>query len=260
VGFFAFAVLAYSFTELEALPASFRSRLVVLGAFTLAAGGELGTLTATVEVYRKSKMLGDDGEPATNRWDWAGLVVSLCATLGEFLIAFATLLGVQATWGPAVQQWGPVALGLMSALDAYVNFMEFGFYLADYDQRRERWQRLAEEWTHRTSSNRSVNASGRQSGAVGGQRAGSERAVTADGRAVTASAQPVPTNGAQSAPNGQSVTATIDQWRDIARSLNGQRASVDADMVTSLLSERGLDAPSDSTVRRWARLTASGEL
>jgi hypothetical protein len=253
VGFFAFAVLAYSFTELEALPASFRSRLVVLGAFTLAAGGELGTLTATVEVYRKSKMLDSDGEPATNRWDWAGLVVSLCATLGEFLIAFATLLGVQATWGPAVQQWGPVALGLMSALDAYVNFMEFGFYLADYDQRRERWQRLAEEWTHRTSSNRSVNASGRQSGADDGQRSGSERAVTA-------SAQPVTANGAQSAGDEQSVTATIDHWRDIARSLNGQRASVDADTVTSLLSERGLDAPSDSTVRRWARMTASGEL
>ena len=58
----------------------------------------------------------------------------------------------------------------------------------------------------------------------------------------------------------QPVTATIDQWRIIAQSLNGQRASVTADMIIDLLTERGMTAPSDSTVRRWARMTVNGEL
>ena len=112
-----------------------------------------------------------------------------------------------------------------------------------------------------------MSASERQTGADDERCPVGERAVTADDRAVTASAQPVPTNGAQSAPvstpvvsSDQPVTAGIDQWRAIAQSLNGQRASVTADMIIDLLTERGMTAPSDSTVRRWARLTVNGEL
>ena len=40
VGFFCFAVLAFGFTELETLSASFRRGLVITGAFTLAFGSE----------------------------------------------------------------------------------------------------------------------------------------------------------------------------------------------------------------------------
>jgi hypothetical protein len=130
VGFFAFAVLAFSFTELTSLPTWFRTGLVLVGALCLAVGGEIGTLTTTVEIYRKSL------QKKTIWWDWIGLTVSLMATLAEFLIAFATLLGVKAEiWSAQMLLWGPIALGLLSALDGYVNFMEFGLYLATYDQR-----------------------------------------------------------------------------------------------------------------------------
>lgn len=55
IGFCAFAVLAFSFTELQSLPATFRRWLVIVGSFSLAIGGEVGTLSATVEIFRKRK-------------------------------------------------------------------------------------------------------------------------------------------------------------------------------------------------------------
>lgn len=141
VGFFAFAVLAFSFTELALLPSWFKIGLVILGALCLAVGGEGGTLTTTVEIFRKYRM------KETVWWDWTGLVMSLCATLAEFLIAFATLLNVRAQiWSEPMQLWGPIALGLLSALDSYVNFMEYGLFLATYDKRMRQWERDYERW------------------------------------------------------------------------------------------------------------------
>lgn len=152
LGFCAFGVLAFSFTELQLL-GSLRTWLVVIGAVSLAIGGEVGTLGATIEVYRKSQVLKtkqrkdrQSGETRTIEysdavwWDWVGLVVSLCATFLEFVIAFAALLGVNATWGPTVRLYGPIVLGVMSALDAYVNFMEVGLYLSQYDKRYKKWE------------------------------------------------------------------------------------------------------------------------
>lgn len=136
VGFFAFAILAFSFTEIQSLPSWFRTGLVIVGAFCLAVGGEIGTLTTTVEIFRKSRQ-GD-----AIWWDWVGLTLSLFATLAEFLIAFATLLGVKAQiWSEPMQLWGPIALGLLSALDSYTNFAEYGLYLSMYDKRVVAWQR-----------------------------------------------------------------------------------------------------------------------
>jgi hypothetical protein len=62
VGFCAFAVLAFSFTELATLPATFRRWLVIVGSFALAIGGEVGTLAATIEIFRKRNK--------AEVWDW----------------------------------------------------------------------------------------------------------------------------------------------------------------------------------------------
>jgi len=132
LGFFAFSVLAFGFAELDTLPDTFRTGLVLVGAFSLAFGGEIGTLSAVVEIFRK------DGQ--CKAWDWAGLVVSVLSTLSAFVLAFAALLGVRATWAPAVQMYGPIVLGVLSALDAYSGFMEFGLYLNTHDQRVETWR------------------------------------------------------------------------------------------------------------------------
>jgi DNA-binding transcriptional ArsR family regulator len=132
VGFFCFAVLAFGFTELETLPAGFRRGLVITGAFALAFGSEIGTLSNVVEIYRKG------AERQT--WDWLGLVVSVASTFASFVLAFAALLGVKATWGLKVQLYGPLVLGVLAALDAYGGFMEFGLYLNSHDARMKQWR------------------------------------------------------------------------------------------------------------------------
>ncbi len=132
VGFFAFGVLGFGFTELEALSGNFRRLLVLVGAFALAFGSEVGTLSSITEIYRKGERLG--------RWDKSALVISVLSTFSAFILAFASLLGVKATWGQFVQLYGPIFLGMLAALDSYGGFMEFGLYLNSYDRRIKQWQ------------------------------------------------------------------------------------------------------------------------
>jgi hypothetical protein len=140
IGLFAFAVLAYSFTELRTLPAQFRRNLVLTGAFALAFGDEIGTLTTAVEIFRKH------GNGQARFWDWAGLGVSVLATLAAFLLAFAALLGASASWSEPVRAWGAIALGVCAALDSYVNFAELGLYLATHDARHREWDTYYLRW------------------------------------------------------------------------------------------------------------------
>lgn len=132
VGFFAFGVLGFGFTEVGALTAGFREALVLTGAFALAFGSEVGTLSSITEIYRKGERLG--------RWDKFALAVSVLSTFSAFILAFASLLGVKATWGQTVQLYGPIVLGMLAALDSYGGFMEFGLYLNSYDKRIKQWQ------------------------------------------------------------------------------------------------------------------------
>jgi len=142
-GFGAFAVLAYSFTEVQQLSAYFRRILVLVGAFSLAVGAEFGTLPAIVEIFRKA---GSRGKQKVRIWDWAGLIISLIATLASFLFAFATLLGERTNWSKSFQIWGSIVLGLFAALDCYVNFAEFGLYLSTFDDRMDTWERKYAKW------------------------------------------------------------------------------------------------------------------
>ena len=220
VGFFAFAVLAFSFTEMSALPRSFRTSLVIIGAFALAIGGELGTLTNTIEVFRKSKK--DAQYERAVWWDWAGLGVSLAATLGEFLIAFAALLGVKATWSVPFQLWGPIALGLLSALDAYVGFMEVGLYLAEYDKRYKIWATEYQKF-------------------LKGELYGSKIAQSDSAQVV------------QAAETDTNPRATIADWRVIYAGMNGNRADLDTDTVAAAVEAAGFLLPSRRSLQNWAR-------
>jgi len=141
LGFFAFSVLAYGFVELDTLSASFRTTLVLIGAFSLAFGGEVGTLSTVVEIFRK------DGQAQT--WDWVGLAVSVLSTLAAFVLAFAALLGARATWSAGVKLYGPIVLGVLAALDAYSGFMEFGLYLSQHDSRMEQYIATRERYDKR---------------------------------------------------------------------------------------------------------------
>jgi len=128
VGLFCFAVLAYSFTELRQLPNGFRRWMVIVGAFSLAAGSEIGTLSNVVDIYRK-------GGPRT--WDWLALGFSLGTTIASFVLGFAALLLKDLSWVNAALNYGAIVLGILAALDAYGGFMEFGLYLKQKDDRRE---------------------------------------------------------------------------------------------------------------------------
>ena len=134
VGFFAFAVLAYSFVELDTLPPSFRRWLVLIGAFAIAAGSEIGTLANTVEIFRKH------GAGETRTWDWLGFGVSVVTTLVAFVFSWAALLHSETVWSGPLRLWGPVALGALAALDSYANFAELGLYIATVDIDLRAWR------------------------------------------------------------------------------------------------------------------------
>lgn len=142
VGFCAFAVLAFSFTELQSLPEAFRRWLVIVGSFALAIGGELGTLSATIEVFRKRKH--------AEAWDWLALAISALATMAAFVLSFAALLGVNATWSEVVKLYGPIVLGVLAAFDAYAGFAEVGMYLSTYDERMTEWQQAFDTFRRET--------------------------------------------------------------------------------------------------------------
>jgi hypothetical protein len=132
IGLASFAVFAVSFTELDTLPQSFRTALVLVGAFSLAIGGEVGTVWSVVEIFRKDTRC---------LWDWSALVLSVAATIGAFVLAFAALLGVRSTWAATVRNYGPIVQGVLIALDGYGLFAELGLYLRGYDERLSEWER-----------------------------------------------------------------------------------------------------------------------
>jgi hypothetical protein len=137
VGLCSFAVLAFSFTELQTLPPQFKKALVLSGAFSLALGGEVGTVFSVIEIYRKAHRSAQD--------KWA-LFISGSATIGAFLLAFAALLGVNAGWSDTVREWGPIAQGILTAMDGYGLFVELGLYLGTYDERRKFYEFKREEF------------------------------------------------------------------------------------------------------------------
>lgn len=138
VGFCAFSVLAFSFTELQTLPVAFRRDLVIVGSFALAIGGEMGTLSGVVEVFRKRRQ--------AEVWDWLAILVSAMSTVAAFVLSWAALLGATATWSRGVQMYGPIVLGVLAALDSYAGFSELGMYLSTYDERMADWQARYDEF------------------------------------------------------------------------------------------------------------------
>jgi len=138
LGFCAFAILAFSFTEMAVLGQMFKTALVLIGSISLAIGGELGTLSNTVEVFRKNGK--------ANAWDWSALCISVLSTLAGFLLAFSALLGVTSTWAGWMQVYGPIVLGLLCALDSYFNYVETGMYLSTFDERMKTWREQFEQY------------------------------------------------------------------------------------------------------------------
>lgn len=137
VGFFCFAVLAFSVVEMSSLSQEYRVALVRFGAHALAFGSEVGTLAAVVEIYRK---------PQREAWDWLALFISIASTFAAFGLSFTVMIGKdKIAFGPWFEFVGPLALALFAALDSYGGFVELGIYLrgqtlaAWYDSQRDEY-------------------------------------------------------------------------------------------------------------------------
>jgi hypothetical protein len=112
-----------------------------IGSALMVLGGESGTLAAAAEVFRKAR----EGE--TIPFDWAGLFVSLAATLGNLMVVYVSLaVHLDAPWVEPVRRWGPLMLLLCSGIDFYAGIMEFGFYNASFDARWTAWNDARHSW------------------------------------------------------------------------------------------------------------------
>jgi hypothetical protein len=89
-------------------------------------------------------------EGGASIWDWVGLIISACTSLSAVALAQVSILqlvgvSISYTWLPVVQQWSPAALALFGVLDGYVNHMEYGMFLARFDEMVREWFRKREE-------------------------------------------------------------------------------------------------------------------
>jgi len=135
LGVMAFAILAYSFTEVrEALAQGWATRLVVSGAIAMAIGGEFGTGFTILEVFRKHTK----GE--TRYWDWLGLCISFVASTMSLFLSWAWLSGIMASWTGFMQDYGPLILGFCGVADFYAGWMEAGLYKGTYEARFTEWE------------------------------------------------------------------------------------------------------------------------
>lgn len=127
-----FMFLAFSFTELGAIPADVRTWIVVVAAFSTAVGSAFGSIGSSVEVYTKAF------EGRAVNLDWLSLILSVAATLGGFVLGFAALLA-GAEWAVFVRLWGPIVLSVLVAGDAASDVIQLGGLFAAYNIRYQAW-------------------------------------------------------------------------------------------------------------------------
>ena len=125
------------------------------GSALMVLGGEGSTIAAAAEVFRKHRI--KTGEKRRVLWmtvesseanlmDWAGLAVSLIATLGNLFVAYVSLTDLSACWTVFVREYGALVLILCSGVDFYAGLMEFGFYNASFEERWTKWNDDAHDW------------------------------------------------------------------------------------------------------------------
>lgn len=135
VGFFLFSIFGYGFSQIKALPENLIGAIVIVGAVFMAAGAELGTVSATWEVLRRHY----NGEGVT-RLDWFGLVLSMGTSVTTLILSWAWLQAVDTTWSEWMRLYGPLCVGSLTICDFTVSCVEAGTYLGTYDRRRRAWE------------------------------------------------------------------------------------------------------------------------
>ena len=135
IGFFLFGIFGYGFSQIKALPTNLIGAIVIVGAVFMAAGAELGTVSATWEVLRRHY----NGEGVT-KLDWFGLLLSMGTSVTTLILSWAWLQAVDTTWSEWMRLYGPLCVGALTICDFTVSCVEAGTYLGTYDRRRRGWE------------------------------------------------------------------------------------------------------------------------
>jgi len=221
-GLAVFGVLAFAFVVWpqwhDAIPAV--ARWILGGAVCLAIGGEIGTVFAVWEVFRKMLRSRTDKNPQgdTVGWDWAGMVASFATTCAKLTLAYGAIFGDGAGWRDWSLSFVTAALVVLEAADVYVTLMECGFYLASYDRRYESYARSLESFL---------------------------KGLYFTDQEPQPAAEPEPQPAELPEP-------TIDDWRAVRAGLNGDGEDLTTDDVERALTRAGFASRPPSTLRRWA--------
>jgi len=140
VGFFVTGIFAFAFGDIQVIPETVQSWLVVVGSGLIVFGAELNTPFTTIEVFRK--ILRHEH----NEWDLSALVASLVGTLINLIVVFSTRLPIEAAWRMLARNWGPLISGIAVACDYYGSMIELGFLFGSFDERYEQWRQEEAEW------------------------------------------------------------------------------------------------------------------
>jgi len=149
LGLFLMSVEAMVFVQFKSLPENMRFYVSIASAFFMAFGGEVGTISNTVEVFRKyiqSKMSVKFEWEVVTIWDWTGLGVSAAATLLAMFIASSTRPDNITDWTQIFSEWLIIPLMIVAVGDVYAGMMELGLRLGTFELRMREWIVREEEW------------------------------------------------------------------------------------------------------------------
>ena len=216
-GWIVYSLFAFAFDDINIIPAAVQSALVLFGSGFIVAGAELNTGPMCVAVF------GKIGSGNASKLDKRALVVSAIGSMVSILITFSIRQTrfADSWWRHFALSWGPLIAGITVAADYYAASAELGLLKSDYDKAMETWLERMEQWL-------------------------AEAVAWNEAHGIQ---EPV--------DRSQWRTATVNDFRVLVTSLNGDRATLTPDNLQHFFDamQLRLDA-SDSTVRRWLKMEA----
>lgn len=261
-----FMFLAFSFTELSAIPPNVRTWIVVIAAFATAFGSAFGSVGSSVEVYSKAF------EGRAVFLDWLSLGLSVLAMMGGFVLGFAALLGTGDQWTAFVTLWGPIALSVLVAGDAASDLIQLGGIFGAYKLRYAKWDQERREWNEATGYTEPVSQSVEVSEPAMTELAaplGPTASIATTARLLGFNVTDEMEQQLNAIDPAVQVAVDDSSWpvaslrngdldRILTR-LNGDRATLTAEQLADELTADGLRLPSDSTVKRWLKMARIDE-
>jgi len=166
VGLFLMSVEAMVFVQFASLEQdTVRLYVSVISAFCMAFGGEVGTVSNTVEIFRKyirSKVYAKFEWDIITRWDYLGLVVSASSTLLAMVIAASTRPKSNTSWAAFISEWLIIPFMIVAVGDVYSGVIELGLRLGTFELRMREWLVRNQEYNEQIAHNARLVESNQQ--------------------------------------------------------------------------------------------------